>query len=315
MQRVILATAALFILLPPGHAARADGMMMPSRAAWNKFRERAYINEPEQKAVVYFRGGQEDLIISPGYSGSSAEFAWVVPVPARPKVKIVEGALFHELARLCFPEPPRGRGAEGKKALTAGATQAVRVIERKTVGAYDVSVLEASDGRALMKWLAANGYHLPEKAVGPVQAYVKERWTFVACRIKDSSSGAGLRTGTLAPLRLTFAAKQPVYPMRLSSANPQPFRVLIYLLLPAGEVTGNVQSLAPFRAPVLGSMRPHSAHIRATLAAGQEEYPTLAKLGRDTLLVLVQEERHIRPEFCTQDFVWALPGRRSAQAR
>src|SRR5688500_2616667 len=104
MRRMGIGVAAALAL--SASAALADGMMVPRESDWKARRERAYINEPEQKAVVYFSNGRERLIISPGYRGDASEFAWIVPVPARPKVDKVEGALFHELARL-VPPPPR----------------------------------------------------------------------------------------------------------------------------------------------------------------------------------------------------------------
>ena len=73
------------------------------------------------------------------------------------------------------------------------ASAKVRVIERKTIGDYDVSVLSATESKSLLTWLKENKYHLPEKAAKPVEEYIKENWVFVACKIKPHDNAGGQR--------------------------------------------------------------------------------------------------------------------------
>ena len=285
--------------------AQADGVILPSLENWKMMRERAFINEPEQKAVLFFSKGKEDLIISPSYEGPSSNFAWVIPVPARPKVEILKGAIFHELAKLVAPKPAALRGGG---MIQKGAP--VTLLERKTVGAYDVSVLSATDGQALMKWLTANGYYLSPQDLPPVQSYVKEGWTFVACRIKVPEQAKGLRTGTLAPLQLTFPAKLPIYPIRLSSANPKPFSVLIYLVLPKSEIGRKMEFVTLATGPGMkdaGQTR-WQAEVKWWKWWNRKRYPTLAKLSKEELHVFV-ERSYLQPGNCTKDYVWASPTR------
>jgi hypothetical protein len=280
----------------------ADGCFMPSDRDWKKHREAAYITEPEQKAAIYFHYGVEDLIISPSYKGRCSDFAWVVPVPSRPKVEIVHGALFHELAKITIPNaqafPSAKKDMEYEK---RSIPSTVTVLEEKTVGAYHVTVLSATDAGALQNWLATNHYHLPIAAIKPMQEYVKEGWTFVASRIKDEFSGEGLRTGTLSPLRLTFAAERPVYPMRISAANPTPFKVLVYLLFRPGEFENNSGVLKTISHPTQG---PTTARHVANLGSGISRYPTLARLNREGMTIFVHETGDIPPSASTRDYVW-----------
>ena len=97
-----------------------------------------------------------------------------------------------------------------------------------------------------MKWLSTNGYELPQKALDPVKEYVTRHWTFVACKIADSdpNTAEGLKTGTLAPLSMTFRTARPVYPLRMS-ANSKPFDLLVYVILPVP--TGYWHRLIPER--------------------------------------------------------------------
>jgi len=284
--------------------ALADGAFFMTEEQWKQNRERSLINEPEQKAVVYFSKGTEQLVISPSYEGPINSFAWVVPVPAKSKVDILTGSIFHELAKLTMPKPNEHMIAKSA-APTGAAPQSVTVIERKTVGAYDVSVLSATDGKALLRWLQANRYHLTDEALAPIRSYVKEGWTFVACRVKVPGSAHGLSTGTLAPLRLTFKARKPVYPMRLSSANPKPFYVLTYLVLPSNEIGGKPDSIR-----MTGqSYGPTDTRWSATASGyfwNRRHYPTLAKLGRGEMQIYVKK-CYVSPRECTADFIWSPP--------
>lgn len=281
--------------------ALADGAFFPTEQQWKQMRERSLINEPEQKAVVFFSKGTEQLIISPSYEGPSSSFAWVVPVPSRPKVEILQGAIFHELAKLVEPARPKGRGDSAVPLKSAPG--AVTVLERKTVGAYDVSVLQATDGQALMKWLKANKYHLPEKAAKPMQDYAKQKWTFVASRIKVPADAKGLRNGTLAPLRLTFGAKKPVYPLKLSSVNPKRFTVQLYLVLPNAEIEGKPATIAK-----QGWNSQWETRWAATASGypwNRRDYPTLAKLYNGEMQIY-RQSCYALPEDCTADIVWTL---------
>ena len=130
-MRALFALAAISLL---GQRALSDGCMMPSEKEWKRWRERATISEPMQKALIYFHDGIEDLIVSPSFSGPVADFAWVIPVPSRPKVEILRGAPFHELAKIAFPYPPgamRDRLRESAKALPGSAGVQCEIVARR----------------------------------------------------------------------------------------------------------------------------------------------------------------------------------------
>src|SRR5438105_3111049 len=113
-QALMLAVGICAVLAPV--AARTDGCFMPTEETWRRQRERSLITEPDQKALIYFSRGSEQLVISPSYAGEATDFAWVVPVPSRPKVEILRGAPFHELARLVEPAPPATAGMKAGRA-------------------------------------------------------------------------------------------------------------------------------------------------------------------------------------------------------
>lgn len=311
-------------------ASLADGGFMPTESQWKLGRERSLVNEPAQKAMVMVRNGVETLVISPGFTGKAADFAWIVPVPKRPRVAIVKGALFHELAMLI--EPPYRRDAQvptaGGADLAGAPKAAVTVLERKTAGAYDVSVLAATDSGALMRWLKQNRYHLPPAAKKPIAQYIHEGWTFVASRVRVPKDARGLATGTLAPVKLTFPSRLPVYPMRLSSINPRAFDVLVYVI--TDTLHPPVAVRVPRHRHVIqvfpsGLSKAQLVLYKRQLAAEERRYDRYAfiripaknveatKDSSPTTVRLVPNNRFcisawgsptIEPRDCTSDFVW-----------
>jgi hypothetical protein len=226
--RGAMGLSAAMLTLGTATAACADGIMLPPDVQ-ARLHQQSYVSEPEQKAAVLYRNGVEDLIISPTFAGPVERFAWVIPVPSRPKVDKVDGALFHELGKLAFPMPAALPGPADRSGKVAG----VAVLERKQVGAYDVAVLEATDSQALYRWLRANKFAVQPAAKERLGQHIAEKWTFVAARVNVPRAARALATGTLAPIRLTFRTAEPIYPLRLSGANPEPFLVLVYYIVPA----------------------------------------------------------------------------------
>jgi len=288
----------------------ADGMFIPMTPKEfeqsKKNTERLLISEPQQKAAIYYSKGIETLIISPSYKGSAANFAWVIPVPARPKVSIVDGALFHELKTLTAPPTKfRRSGLVGPGGFAGAAS--VEVLERKTVGVYDVSILQSNDANALTKWLKQNGYQIPEpdkfvrERINPIPYYIRKQWTFVACRVKIPEKAKKLQTGSLAPIKLAFKSKQIIYPMKLSSLNKTDFSLLVYLLLPTDEFHIRDYQLNAIDSPKGASF----AIPCGTLRKQQTQYPTIAKLSKKEMSVY-RLTSHIRPYGCNKDIVWAV---------
>ena len=141
------------------------------------------IRGPEQKAVILHRQGQETLILSVKYEGAAGDFAWVVPVPSRPKVEKGDPKVFEDLARLTAPISPRAAGKGMVGAFQGEGPPGVEVLERIQVGVYDVAILAATDETALADWLNKNGYALPGNPEPVLRHYVQKGWFYVAMRI------------------------------------------------------------------------------------------------------------------------------------
>jgi len=218
--------AGVLLAVVAWRQAQADGCFV--------WRRGADLNEPSQKAVLLWRGGRETLVLQVKYEGPAEDFAWIVPLPARPEVTAIKPkkAPFEELS--LYTQRRRKWGYRGAGRPAAEGLDAVQVLERKIVGVYDVAVLAAADPKALSDWLNRNGYAFPPHRTDVLEHYTKKKWVYVAMRIDRKALGTDrvkkLRVGELQPIRFIFPAKEMVYPLRISSVNAGRTEVLLYVL-------------------------------------------------------------------------------------
>lgn len=194
---------------------RADGMVIPKPTR--------VISETGQKAVIWHESGTETMILSTTFKGDADEFAWIIPVPSRPDVTKARDELFTALDDYTKPKneqvPMPMSGITGVNITQFDYSEKVRVVETKKVDIYDVAVLEASDARALEKWLEGNGYDYPTNRSLLLKHYVDKGWYFVAVKVSADALGyvgSALSTGHATPLSITFASEQIVYPLKIS---------------------------------------------------------------------------------------------------
>lgn len=235
--------------------ARADGCFVAPPFVWDKHKD---INEPTQKAIMVYDAGREDMILQVKYDGPVEEFGWLIPVPGRPTVQTGSMESFYELSRYTQEhwEPPSPSGLKTRSASLGNEDgpkpEPVKVIEIKTVGAYEVAVLAASDAGSLENWLNANRFSFPKDKEAVIDSYVKQQWYFVAVKIDlrkvsgfqlvsspprqtadhKSSVAEKLASGELQPLQISFASDQCVFPLKISSVNGMPSEVQVYVLSP-----------------------------------------------------------------------------------
>lgn len=275
--------ALVALAATPAIPANAQGLIITR----GETDEPELVNAIDQKAAVFFSRGQEDLILSPSYQGNPRKFCWLMAVPSRPTVSVLRGSLFHELANAWkYPDPETATGMRG------------------VVGAYDVAVVEANTAQGLRQWLKSNGYELPRDAMPAAQAYLDNGWTFVAAKInKPADAKQGLKSGTLAPLRLTFRTNKPILPVRLAACTKKSFRMITYLMVPENEVGAGTEDVAISLGPdSFGASIP----IRATVDPDDSRYPTLAKLTPRKVKVFGILHDSVNPKDLTSDVVFDI---------
>lgn len=195
-----------------------------------------------ERALVAWDGTTEHIVMSFDVSGSSQEAAWVMPVPSAAETSLDDPALFEALDERTAPRveyrddwwptfewlvPTSSSGALD----TVGAPGAgVNVLGRQRLGPFDVTRLEAGDSVALTAWLAGHGFPTPDGIDANLAPYVERGWELVAIKLVAAAGSSDL-SGTLQPLRLSFASDEVVYPMRLSRSATLPQTIDLFVLV------------------------------------------------------------------------------------
>ena len=236
----LLATALAWLVAAPD--AHADGCFV---FRWNKQKD---INEPTQKAIIVHDQGREELVLQVKYEGPAEDFGWLIPVPGLPKVRKGSMDCFYELSKLTQERFGDGRGATLSAGIYTKGLDEVKVIEIKTVGAYEVAVISAGNAASLAEWLDAHHFIFPKENQGVLDTYVKKQWYFVAARINPTQSGFTLKSGPpiktpipastrkqlasgeLHPLVISFPSDKCVFPLAISAVNCKPSEVSLYVL-------------------------------------------------------------------------------------
>ncbi len=253
---ITLPFARLFlILLCAGTVAsptnlRADGCFVFPPFVWNNVSD---VNEPTQKAILLYDSGREDMILQVGYAGPVAQFGWLIPVPSRPEIGTASMASFYELSRqtqeFIYRRLQWRRFAYGGAQNQADSPPTVNVIEYKTVGRYDVAVLETESPSSLTAWLAQNHFAFRAGSQSILRPYLAKHWFMVAIRVHleasereetspksssqesvQSKASQALRSGELHPLKISFDTPNCIFPLKISSANGKASEVLLYVL-------------------------------------------------------------------------------------
>ena len=198
-----------------------------------------------ETALITHDGRTEQIVMGLALNGSPHDAAWILPVPADPSFALGSAGLFTDLAQLTrprivvdrdwFPAPPIGLGGGDGASPGDGAS----LIDRVSVGPYDVATLAASDGEALTRWLSGHGFRLDPTLAAGFRPYADAGWLFVAVKLA-APDGQPYLEG-LPPLRVRFATPAVVYPMRLTALATETQHLRLYLLAehrmrPAGPV-------------------------------------------------------------------------------
>jgi len=227
----------LLVLISSVATTWADGCFV-----WN---QGADLLEPSQKAVIYWADGQETLLMQVKYAGAAEDFAWIVPLPSRPEIEVIEPdqSPFAELS--LFTQRRSSQATMGPDSAIS-----VEVIEKKVVGVYEVAVLVSDNAGALNKWLNDNGYSFPKEHQDVLEYYSQKQWVYIAMRIHESALNIDttkkLKAGTLQPIRFKFATDEMIYPLKISSVNSGYSDLLLYVLAEAPMVVRDAEQATKF---------------------------------------------------------------------
>ncbi|MBL9110767.1 MAG: DUF2330 domain-containing protein [Myxococcales bacterium] len=91
----------------------------------------------------------------------------------------------------------------------------VTVKSHEAVGPYEVVRVAGEDPKAMAEWLSKNGYKVPASFEPVLAAYVREKFDFLALRLRPGQSASAIR-----PVRVELQGGSNVVPMRASAAGP-----------------------------------------------------------------------------------------------
>lgn len=193
----------------------------------------------DETALLALHDGVETVVMRLNLDTSADDAALVVPTPAPATVTAAEPDLFDELADLSAPRVEtvhrwtwgwaNAEGPTGEGGLVAAAPAAPTVLRQVRLGPLEATTLTGGELAGVQKWLRDNGYQLRPEISAGLQPYLDDGWSVVAMRLTADSRADGL-DGTLAPVTLTFAADELIYPMRMSALATTPQTVQIYTL-------------------------------------------------------------------------------------
>jgi hypothetical protein len=104
--------------------------------------------------------------------------------------------------------------AGGGNAGATAKTSNLSVEKTVSVGSYEISILRATKLADLNSWLDENGFaSLPPTADIIISEYISKGWVFGAIKLTRGASGAN----TPHPIKMEFASKDAVYPLKLTA--------------------------------------------------------------------------------------------------
>src|SRR5262245_15769909 len=273
----IVAGLILVLVLSPilsPSAALGDGLFV-----WTN--RQIDIVEPEQKAIIVYDDGLEELTLQVKFVGAPEEFGWIVPLPSTPRIRAARPDCFESMSRttqvLRLAHSARAsRLLSGPATSGSQSVESVHLLARDTVGIYDTATLSADEGDALSDWLKTHGFQGPPGASQVFTHYIRKGWVFVAMRIVPEKTGRisrnSLAEGRIQPVKFQFRTVRPVYPLKISSAMPGASEILLY-------VVAKRHLEANPGGPVAWDRQFHGPSVATYGLYDPSEFPTLGKHG------------------------------------
>jgi len=220
------------------------------------------VDQSGEKILFVVDQSGVEVHVQISYTGTDAQFAWVVPTRQVPTLGVGIDQMFTVVTQQTAPQfsvnwhfPNNcggsggfgGTGGSGGGVADAPSADAgisdggVTVVSSDVVGPYDSVVLSSTDPQALKTWLQTNGYYLSPAGSALIDPYVQENNYFVALKLH-----AGRSVSDIQPIVLRFAGGEPCVPLRLTAvAALNDMEVHAYLLGNARAVPTNFYEVRP----------------------------------------------------------------------
>ncbi|HMI89785.1 MAG TPA: DUF2330 domain-containing protein [Polyangiales bacterium] len=199
------------------------------------------------------------------YQGDPARLAWLVPMPEVPDITVGSQPLFDALLADSAPvfgvrtttmacdgttetSESTGCGGGATSAPARGGVanendQSGAMMDPigKTVGSFDITILQPSDSEEVLQWIRDNDFQLPEQTQALIDPYVKGGSVIVAIRM---APGAGVQE--IHPIVFRYPGTRASIPIQLTAvAATVDMRVRTFVLGPGRTVPSNYRSVEP----------------------------------------------------------------------
>jgi hypothetical protein len=236
------AKTVLMVGLIPGVLVGVFAVTEPvARACGGFFCSTVPIDQSGEQIIFSVTPGHVTAVIQISYSGAAQDFAWVVPVTAKPDITLGSPRVFQVVGGAtqpqfqlqwtgdggsCFYRGFPTAGGAGGSAGAVDAAGAVTVLASQDVGPFMTVTLESHDSAQLLQWLNDNGFAQPAASLPLIDHYVQRGMLFVAIRLKQDASA-----GEILPVVLDMPTSEPCVPLILTRIAAQPnMPVQVYVL-------------------------------------------------------------------------------------
>lgn len=223
-------------------AALALGMFVPELAeACGCFAQPNAVSSVVQagERIVFAHDGDKVVAhIQIQYQGEAEEFAWLVPVPARPELRLGTEEIFAALEADTVPSFALNRPNCGGGGIQLGCSENDTALvldgglgndveaELSSAGPYEYAVIQADAKAPLLEWLNEHRYFVPDAVSEVLDPYIHSGAYFLALRLR-----AGETTGAIQPVVLEYPSDRPMIPLILTSASAVPdMGILVWVL-------------------------------------------------------------------------------------
>ncbi len=214
--------------------------------------------------VLFVEGdGYVEAHVQIRYQGDPARFAWLVPMPAVPEVSVGSQLLFDALLAGSTPlygirttqmrcdgstRTSESQGCAGGSASSASLGGVAMKRENaaemmdpigKTVGSFDVTILQPKSADEVLQWLSDNAFQLPARSLALLQPYVDAGSVFAAVRF---APGADVKE--IHPIVFRYPGTRASIPLQLTAVAATPdMRVRVFFLGQGRMVPTNYRQL------------------------------------------------------------------------
>jgi hypothetical protein len=151
--------------------------------------------------------GVEHFIRKAIFSGDQKDLGFLVPTPSIPELSLVNDRAFMLVeSKIPHLQPLLGCSGGGD---TGPATPPVEVLSVQQIGHYTATILKATNGADLNKWLATNSYESRPALASWLDSYAKKSWVFTAFKFVGGRDDPEIKTEAIG---LSFKTDRPHYP-------------------------------------------------------------------------------------------------------